>query len=1241
MSVPSDERPADSLGSPDQTLPADGSVGDYHHLLNAETLPNGEAAVRADRSDDTETQSAIRGISPQPEGEPSTLPFVEHATNCEHESATSRACYRDLRFHAQGGQGEVFRAFNPEFSREVALKFLKAEFLVGHEEIFRRFLDEAAITGRLEHPGIVPIYGVGQDNHGQPCYAMRFVQGVPMSEAINVLHQQGEDAAAMLAQIKGSVALGSPHEVRKRLLRELITRLQSVCETIAYAHSRNILHRDLKPSNVMLGRFGETLVVDWGLARTLTDGKHRLERDEVGTATSWGSSEHLEVVTKSVGLKGTPAYMSPEQADGLGTLSAASDVYSLGATLYAILTARAPYQGPSYDIVMMLRRRRPPAPLRAIQPDVPRALEAVCRKAMALDPNDRYPSAGALANDLDNWLADRPVTAWREPILVRLRRRVERHRTAVIAAGTSLLLAGLVASVGWSFYVHQETERRKARAHAIESALDDAILLGGQAKAGADLARWAEAVSAAKRAHALLTSADVAEPLWVHVGAVLTALERGQNDALAHASARARDERMIEALDEARLMAADSAKADETEREPIIAAYRTAFREYGIDLDRLDTAEAAARIRASAIQVPLAAAADHWASLTGGTAQERLLAITRLADPDPLRDRLRDALARRDPAVLRALAELPSADAQPAATLNMLGELCARVGEYGPATRLLERAWQSHPDDFWINNSLGSTLLMTRPPRLDEAMRFLSTAVSLRPTSPGARLDLAAALEKSGRRDEAIAEFHRALQLNPRNVWAHNELGNALLRMGRTNDAIGEYHAAIALGPENARLHNNLGQALQAGGHLDDAIDEYRRALRLNPRLAEAHNNLGNALQLQGRLHEAVEEYRGSLARKPEYAEAHTNLGSALQAEGKLDEAIAEHRLAVAERPDLAQAHNNLGNALVLKGLLDESIAEYRRAVALLPDDAHAHGNLAAALRKKGRADDALVEYRRSAALAPADADAHFQLGNALLDRGALDEAAVELRRALVLRPDHAAAHANLGALLFRQRQYTAALDELTRGHALGARFRDWTYPTAQWIEACRRMVALETRLDAALRGDDRPRDVTEQIAFGTLCMGKERFAAAVPFFESALADPSRLALNLASETRLNAAVAAVAAGLGRGKNAPESEAARASLRARARDWLDADLRAWREALQGDKKAHVTAARHALDAWHDEPGLAPVRGDAGLRKLPADERNTWRSLWDELEQLRESADEGRAETKPDAPQPNL
>ncbi len=339
-------------------------------------------------------------------------------------SASSR--FRVLRSHARGGLGEVFVAEDLELEREVALKEIQPEH--AHAPSFRsRFIREAKITGGLEHPGIVPIYSLGAHTDGRPYYAMRFVNGVNLKEAIERFH--------------GSEVTGPERNDRRVEFRQLLRRFLDMCNAVAYAHSRGVLHRDLKPGNVMLGSFGETLIVDWGLAKAVG------ENSEFRSQNSESDSRNEPIDTMPGAAVGTPAYMSPEQAAGrVDLIGPATDIYGLGATLYTVLTGKPAFSSADRgELLHAVRNGKFPRP-RQIRPETAAALEAVCLKAMALQPADRYASALHLAADVEHWLADEPVAVYREPWRERTRRFLRKHRTLATSAVAMLVVAVLLSS---------------------------------------------------------------------------------------------------------------------------------------------------------------------------------------------------------------------------------------------------------------------------------------------------------------------------------------------------------------------------------------------------------------------------------------------------------------------------------------------------------------------------------------------------------------------------------------------------------------------------------------------------------------------------------------------------------------------------------------------------------------------------------------------------------------------------
>jgi serine/threonine protein kinase/tetratricopeptide (TPR) repeat protein len=411
-------------GDPQQSLAAVGLPGAVQRDLNHLADPDLEASL-----------VRLATMVPKGSSEQTTLPM--------REPAPADARFEILRSHAWGGLGEVFVAQDREVNREVALKRLH-ERHTGNADSRARFLREGEITGQLEHPGIVPIYGLGMDSDGRPYYAMRFIRGQTLKEGIEQFH-----------------SINGRSESERRIgLRQLLARFIAVCNAIGYAHSRGVIHRDLKPSNIMLGKYGETLVVDWGLCKALG---HREPGEKPGEQTLIPPSVSGSSETLPGSAIGTPSYMSPEQSEGrLDAMGPTSDVYSLGATLYAILTGKEPFESSGLGAVLAKVQAGEFVPPRDRNPSVTPALNAVCLKAMSVSPKDRYPSCAALASDVEHWLADEPVEAYPEPWPTRARRRVRQHRMLV----TGVTSATVVAAVGlWVILATRAAaERREAQA---------------------------------------------------------------------------------------------------------------------------------------------------------------------------------------------------------------------------------------------------------------------------------------------------------------------------------------------------------------------------------------------------------------------------------------------------------------------------------------------------------------------------------------------------------------------------------------------------------------------------------------------------------------------------------------------------------------------------------------------------------------------------------------------------------
>ncbi len=354
-----------------------------------------------------------RGSRPEAEPErPASAPPERYEVGCEI---------------ARGGMGRVVEAFDTKLGRTVAVK----EALADSDDALRRFRREIRITARLEHPSIVPIHDAGESANGSPFYVMRKVSGRPLEELV----LEADTLAKRLA---------------------LLPNLVATANAIAHAHRRGVIHRDIKPTNILIGDLGETVVIDWGLAKVVG------EPDEADVAEAGPPVAGDSLRTRIGTVFGTPGFMPPEQIRG-EPVDAGSDVYALGATLYYTLARKPPHSTGSSDETLIAAERGPPEPLGRLVPGVPAELATIVDKALAYDQSVRYRDAAALAEDLEHFLAGQLVGAHRYSRRERFMRLVRRHRAAVAIAGLAL---AAIAIGSWIAIGRVIDERDRADAEA-------------------------------------------------------------------------------------------------------------------------------------------------------------------------------------------------------------------------------------------------------------------------------------------------------------------------------------------------------------------------------------------------------------------------------------------------------------------------------------------------------------------------------------------------------------------------------------------------------------------------------------------------------------------------------------------------------------------------------------------------------------------------------------------------------
>ena len=661
----------------------------------------------------------------------------------------------------RGGMGVVYKARHLRLNRLVALKMLLAGAYAGPEER-ERFMREAEAVAGLRHVNIVQVHDIG-DHDGRPYFTMEFIEGGSLARSSAGKPLPARQAAALAA---------------------------TLAEAVHVAHLGGIVHRDLKPANILLTADGTPMIADFGLAR----------RFEKGPA-----------LTMSGARVGTPSYMAPEQASGkVRAVGPSADIYALGAILYEMLTGRPPFQAETAaETERQVIVEEPVSPYR-LNANVPRDLETICLKCLHKEPERRYATAAALAEDLQLFQRGETIVARPAGPAERLGKWVRRHPNQLAVLATSLLAAATLVGAGLWFVV-QQAQRR----NAFEADLQDVTRLR-------DRARWTEGRAALERAE-------------VRLGAA------GPNDLHGRLGQARRDFDLVIQMDTIRLRRVTRGELDfyKTRADQ---EYEQAFHKAGLGKVFDQPLEVAARIDASAVRQALTAALEDWALCTADKGRRRwLLEVARRVDPDPgvWRERVYGPLAWDDAEALGDLARSAPVASESLSLLLALGERLRDAR--GDAVPFLKRVQKEHPADFWANLILGNTMLPLTPV---DAGGYYRAALASRPREAVGYCAVGDALRLQKGVDDAIYYYQKALQLDFHYARAHSNLGLAVESRGRLDEAIDCYRKALQLDPDYAWAHDNLGKALRVKGSLDEAYEHYLQVLRLDPKNRGVRNSL-------------------------------------------------------------------------------------------------------------------------------------------------------------------------------------------------------------------------------------------------------------------------------------------------------------------------------------------------------------------------------------------------------------
>ncbi|MGE0434812.1 MAG: tetratricopeptide repeat protein, partial [Planctomycetota bacterium] len=933
-------------------------------------------------------------------------------------------------------------------------------------------------TAQLEHPNIVPVHDVGRDAQGRAWLAMKRIGGTSLAALIKTW----------------STPDGAP--LRPEDTNRIVALFNKVADALAFAHSRGVVHRDLKPHNVMVGEFGEVLLVDWGLARPLdardpTDGDNRpvrsTRRDEAGTGA----------LSVDGDIFGTPAYMPPEQADGrVHDVDERSDIFSLGGVLYHMLTLEQPYSGrTSVEVLAKAVRHALIAPRRrAPRRRIPRELEAIVLKAMAGDPDDRYASVRDLQADLAAWQSLLPTTAWRPGPIERALKFVRRHPMTSLAAALVLMSSQVVLMLAWQLQqAEQGREMERLRAEQAEVLAERnvegnsmAVMREFEAEFRKDKtlnvtdAETLDRIGPEKVARYMRAYDDLAA-LRASRGLELTAMEHYHRGVLRFA------------MHDTDGALADYMRCVDLEPTSVAAMVNISdlLQQRGEWSSTLGWCDRTLRLwndcyRAwfnrglahQALQQMTEALDDFdravaiWPDSVQALTQRGAIALDMGRTAEALRDLDRAleldrtySVARVNRAMARAMSGDPDgalSDVEKALAIRP-GELTARTvrgvvhtlhHEDAKAIAEFDAVLAEDPLHLTARFNRGVALLNLR--RYDEALAEFATVLSTRPDLPVAHLNRATIFHRLGRFDEAIAECDRVLERDSAHVGALDVRAMCYRSTGDLERAERDLTGALAIEPGNVGLRVKRGHLRLKGNDTAGAREDFDAARKTDPQNADALAGIAAVHQALGELDAATQAAESALAIRDTCADAWFILGVVAAARGRTDDALAAYNRAIAADPQEERALVNRGNIHLARKQYDAALADYSAAIAASPRQSDAFNGRAAIRLQTGDPAAALPDFNAAVRLRPTHAD--FYYNRAMCKRALTDVtgALADLDEAVRLRPTYWEAW-YIRALVVEPTDRNAAIHDLREAHRHCA--------DATWQQ---RIVARLARLGAA-----------------------------------------------------------------------------------------------------------------------------------------------------------------------------
>jgi len=696
-------------------------------------------------------------------------PLIDPSSAASKLVPQGRAKYQLAGEIARGGMGVILKGHDTDLGRDVAFKVLDKE-LARNPAVVQRFVEEAQIGGQLQHPGIVPVYELGLMADESPYFTMKLVKGRTL--------------AALFAQRK------TPADNRGRLLAIF----ESVCQTMAYAHSKGVVHRDLKPANIMVGAFGEVQVVDWGLAKVLHRGGVADERRAkeslhtiIETVRSGPGSTGSDSMVGSV--MGTPAYMAPEQAQGeVEKLDERADVFSLGAILCELLSGRPPYEDVEGEstVSKAARAQLDPARARIEACEADPALIRLCLECLMPARVARPANADEVAKAVHAFLTSTEERAQKAELAAaeaRIKASEERRaKRLTLALAGAIALVLVVGGGGFWWVNHERAQRMEQTRAAVETAHGESIQFSQAGKPD-------DALASARRALSLAQSGGADAALLARAQNFVAKAEQDVGAAERERALLEQDQKLRAQLIDLRIeqIATIGSRPREIELD---AKFGRTFTEYGADLESADLVPALQRIRERDIAEEVALALDDWGRIRGkvhgarSEKAENLLYLAMDLDPDPGRLLLRRAMFEQD---LPTMLELASPENLPKLEPGSIWVLSAALWDGFPEQRpvvyrMYEQALRLFPDDY-VLQSVGG-LIYQLASRNETALACRTAALSLRPNDIIARLRVADSFYFLGRMVDAAGAYRACIFTDPKNGEAHYSLGLCLLQLG-------------------------------------------------------------------------------------------------------------------------------------------------------------------------------------------------------------------------------------------------------------------------------------------------------------------------------------------------------------------------------------------------------------------------------------------------------------------------